>query len=273
MFGGFTARPNFGNQLFPSRTLGQFGNISNAIAANFLAATGITDATTINAINQLVADLTFYGLIAKLRAVYPFVGSTATTQKYNLLDPRDLDAAYRLFFSGGWTHSATGALPNGLNAYADTFFNLNSMNSINDISYGYYARNNSISLGSFGWGVPIALIPANEFYIRYTGSQKYGYLFDTGNDGGSALDCRGFNAMSRIASNLKYIQLNATISTFTSASSGSLSSRTFVFSRGSQGYEDRENAFGFIGNGLTSTDLTNLRNSVQTFQTTLSRNV
>ena len=273
MFGGFTARQNFGRQLFPTVTLGQFGNQTTQIVTNFLNITGITDATIINALNTLVSELIANNILVKLKALYPMVGGTATTHKFNLLDPRDLDIAYRLSFLGGWTHSATGALPNGTNGYADTFLNLNSMNSINDISYGYYARNNTISAGSFGWGVPTALVPPNEFFIRYTGSQKYGYLYDTGNDGGSALDCRGFNAMSRIASNLKYIQLNATISTFTSASSGSLSSRTFVFSRGSQGYEDRENAFGFIGNGLTFTDLTNFRNSVQTFQTSLSRQV
>ena len=77
MFGGFTERPNFGKQLFPSRTLGQFGNQATQIAANFLNATQISDPTIVAAINQLVADLFFYGLIPKMRAVYPFVGGTA----------------------------------------------------------------------------------------------------------------------------------------------------------------------------------------------------
>jgi hypothetical protein len=167
-----------------------------------------------------------------------------------------------------------------LNIICDELCNLNNeiprvhmetMNSINDISYGYYSRTNNQSEGSFGWGVPSGI--NNEFWIRYGDSNKYGYLFDTGNDGGLVLDCKGFNAMSRTASNNKFIQLNSTINTFSSASSGSLLSRNFIFARGSQGYENRENAFGFIANGLTSTNLSNFYTAVQAFQTTLSRNV
>jgi hypothetical protein len=239
----------------------------------FMTAAGINNTTILNALCVLVTSLKSNGVWAKCNAIYPFVGGTATTHKFNLKNPADTNAAFRLSFSGGWTHSSNGALPNGVNAFADTFINLNTMNSINDISYGYYARNNTQSTGSFGWGVPTALSPLNEFWIRYTNNLKYGYLHDNANDGGATLDCRGFNAMSRIANNLKYIQINATIATFTSISSGTLASRNFIFSRGSQGYENRENAFGFVGNGLTSTELTNFRNSVQTFQTSLSRQV
>jgi hypothetical protein len=239
----------------------------------FIEATGITNPTEISAITNLVTDLKTYSIWDKMKAIYPFVGGTATSHKYNLKNPQDTDAAFRLIFNGGWIHSSTGALPNGTNASADTNLDLITMNSINDISYGYYSRTNSQSAGSFGWGVPTSI--NNEFWIRYTGGgDKYGYLFDNANDGGSAGgDCRGFNAMSRIASNIKYIQKNNSISTYSSVSSGTLSSRNFYFSRGSQGYEDRENAFGFIGNGLTDTELLNLYTAVQTFQTTLGRQV
>ena len=130
--------------------------------------------------------------------------------------------------------------------------NLNIMNSINDISYGYYCRTNTQSQGSFGWGVPS--FASNEFWIRYPDNNKYAYLYASAVIGPIS-DCRGLNAMSRTASNNFIVQLNSTLNTYTSASSGSLSSRNFIFAQGSQGYEDRENALGFVGDGLTSANL------------------
>ena len=91
-------------------------------AENFITATGITDATQQGAIRTLVTDLKDAGLWNKLQSIYPFVGGTATTHKFNLRNAQDSNGAFRLIFSGGWTHAATGALPNGTNGYADTFW-------------------------------------------------------------------------------------------------------------------------------------------------------
>jgi hypothetical protein len=95
----------------------------------FLTATGITDQTIIDALNAMDNSLISAGLLpsgtgaGKIKALYPFVGATAGTHKFNFVDPRDLDAAFRLTFNGGWTHNSNGVLPNGTNAYGDTFFN------------------------------------------------------------------------------------------------------------------------------------------------------
>ncbi len=87
-----------------------------------IESTGVTLTTTEkNACNQLVVDLKGYGIWTKMKALYGFLGGTAGAHKWNWKDPRDLDAAFRLVFNGGWTHSSTGATPNGTNGYADTF--------------------------------------------------------------------------------------------------------------------------------------------------------
>jgi len=91
-------------------------------AENFITATGITDATQQGAIRTLVTDLKDADLWNKLQAIYPFVGGTATTHKFNLRNAQDSNGAFRLTFVGGWTHAVTGVLPNGTNAYADTSF-------------------------------------------------------------------------------------------------------------------------------------------------------
>jgi hypothetical protein len=250
-----------------------FGPTYDADAQAFFdrvtTAGGTLSTTEKDATNQLVLDLKANSLWTPMKAIYPMVGASAAACAQNLKS-----ASFTGSFSTGWTFASTGVTPNGTSAYFDTTLNLNIMNSINDISYGYYCRTNSLSIGSFGWGFGGATSPINEFYIRYTDGNKYGYLFDGGNDGGAVSDCRGLNAMSRIATTTKYIQLNSSISTFSSSSSGSLTSKNFVFGKGAQANaEDRENAFGFVADGLTTTNLSNLYTAVQAFQTTLSRSV
>jgi hypothetical protein len=95
----------------------------------FLSAASISNSTQRLAINYLTFSLKLNGLWDKLNAIYPFVGGTATTHKFNLKNPLDTNAAFRLSFVGGWTHSASGVLPNGTNAYANTF----CVNSFGDI--------------------------------------------------------------------------------------------------------------------------------------------
>jgi hypothetical protein len=111
----------------------------------FINAAAITDSTQQTAINNLVVGLKADGTWTKMKAIYPFVGGTATTHKYNLKDPRDLNAAFRLTFNGGWTHSANGALGNGVNNSAQT--SINALNNLSEASYNYsvYSRNQFLS--------------------------------------------------------------------------------------------------------------------------------
>jgi hypothetical protein len=88
----------------------------------FLTAAGITDPVISNAICNLVVGLKADGLWTQIDAIYPFVGGTAFTHKWNLKDPRDLYVAYRLSFFGGWRHDSRGIQGNGTNTYADTYF-------------------------------------------------------------------------------------------------------------------------------------------------------
>lgn len=92
-------------------------------AAAFIAAAGITNPTQQNAINTLVLSLKSASLWTPMVAGYPIVGGTADSHKINLKDPRDLDAAFRLSFGGGWTHNASGMTGNGTTNFADTFCN------------------------------------------------------------------------------------------------------------------------------------------------------
>jgi hypothetical protein len=91
-------------------------------AQAFITAAGITNSTEKSAINTLVLGLKTDDIWTGMTAIYPFVGGTASSHKFNLKDPRDLDVAYRLNFRGGWVHNSQGIKGNGINTYADTFY-------------------------------------------------------------------------------------------------------------------------------------------------------
>jgi hypothetical protein len=53
-------------------------------AAAFFTSTGITNTTQKDAVNTLVLELKAESLWTKFIAIYPLVGGSATTHKYNL---------------------------------------------------------------------------------------------------------------------------------------------------------------------------------------------
>lgn len=111
----------------------------------FIAAAGITDPTQQAAVAQLVFDLKAAGLWATLFALYPMVGGTAFSHKFNLIDPRDADEAFRLTFAGMWVHSDDGAEPHA--AYARTHFIPTEHWTLTDGSMGFYSRTDDGNLG------------------------------------------------------------------------------------------------------------------------------
>jgi len=241
--------------------------------AAFLIATGITDATIISALNTLYADLVGYGIWTKLKAIYPFVGGTATTHKFNLKDPRDLDVAFRLAFAGGLTHNANGVTGNGLNGTASTFFNptLEGI-SLSSFGMGVYSRTDSqedkvdISGGTGAQSSLFAIrgnfgIGANTIIHRIFSS--LGTLTSSG-----ATSSLGYFSQNR--NNLINISVNQnTIVSSKSQSAQTLTNTTIsIISNSNRNY-----AFAFLSEGLNTTEDGNLRTAVQAFQTTLGRQV
>jgi hypothetical protein len=247
-------------------------------ATAFLNVTGITDATIKDAINTLVVDLKGYGIWTKMKAIYPFVGGTATTHKFNLKDPRDLDFAFRLTFFGGWTHSSNGVLPNGTNAYADTFLTPSTSLSINNASLGYYGGNNTGSsidkatMGSLNWPPfkVFCVIPA------YTDIGLFGDVNDGSITSTANTNTSGFIFITRTSSTQKIHSIRGTQTTKTETSTGLPTRKVVIGARNYntiEFYSAIQHRFTFIGEGLTDTEASNLYTAVQNFQTTLGRQV
>lgn len=113
---------------------------TDADAQAFIDAAMLTDATEVAAGTQLITDFKDSGIWNRSVAIYPMLGGSASSHKWNAKNPLDTNAAFRLSFSGGLTHSSNGILPNGTTGYADTFIEANEHFPPYSMSVWYYSR-------------------------------------------------------------------------------------------------------------------------------------
>jgi hypothetical protein len=247
-------------------------------AQAFFTASGLTGATELNAVNQLVLDMKSYGIWSKMKAIYPFVGGTAALHKWNLKDPRDLDAAFRLVFSGGWTHSSTGAFPNGTNAYADTFFNTDDVTTTGLQSYGVYIRTNpTFAVDTIE---VITGLRNGIYWIRVLNTSPTTSNIRSGNRSDNISGVTGLIGHSRSTATQWYINNNSTIYVGNTNASTLTPETIITFTLGAynnlsiiSNFSTQQLAFAFYGEPLLSSEMTNYYTAIQTFQTSLSRQV
>lgn len=214
--------------------------------------------------------------------------SIATTQqafissqhKFNLKDPRDLNAAYRLTFGGGLTHDSNGVLGNGVNGYAVTYFNCVTGLPSTNIHTSWYQRTAS-TLGAFSTEIaPDKAYTGSWLTFRTNNKVSGNAYFSAGNDaiGASVSNTlSGFLLGSKSASNSRKLYRNgsvlATTTTYDTTALPTENLRLWGNSFPSGAFSGNNCAFSSIGDGLTDADAINLYNRVQAFQTTLNRAV
>ena len=250
-----------------------YGTLTTA----WIAATGETDLTILGALNTLETDLTTYGLTAKMKALYPFVGGTAGKHSYNFINT----AAYQITWNGGITHSSNGIQGNATNGYGDTGLNFLSAYSTNDSCHlSVYSRTNNtekaVDIGASSSTYTILSIKRNDqsdtsfFGINTSGT--FATLAADTNSSAFYLGTRtgtttnGWKNSSKVATASGASSLrpnyNAVICAFNVGGS--------MFSGY---YSSKQYALASIGDGLNDTEAANFYTAVQAFQTTLSRQV
>lgn len=137
-FKAFYNNYNFGNSQFPNNIMGNM--VFDEDALKFIKIVGITKPNQQYALNQLCYELKIAGFWDKFIALYPVIGGTAATHKWNLKNISDTDAAFRLTFTGGWTHDDNQMKPNGTNAYANTYIYPSASLSLTDNHISAYTR-------------------------------------------------------------------------------------------------------------------------------------
>ena len=248
----------------------------------FITAARITDPTQINAINRLVLNYKGQGnlntsvdLWTNSLAIYPMVGGTATTHMYNLKNPVDSNAAFRLSFSGGWTHNSNGITGNGTNTFANTFLNPNTGLSSGSGRIGVYSRTNlnevRYDMGCAAGGSELITITrgADLFYSNYGSNASYGTSANT--------DSRGFFITNRLGgTNTTGYKNGSLVITHAETESrpnfsiyiGALNNGGVAASFAAKNY-----AFSVIGQGLSDANSLLEYQIIQQFQQDLNRQV
>lgn len=251
---------------------------ADADAVAFLAAAAITDATITSAICTLVTSMKANGTWTKMDAIYPMVGGTATTHKFNLKNPADTNAAFRLSFNGGWTHSANGALPNGSNTFADTFYVPVTTGIQNSHHLSYYSRTN-VNLTQVEIGISTNNSNNNILEIRTSGITYYIINQNSPYATAADTDSRAYYIANRTSASVVNGWRNGVkVVTGTTASNARSAFKIYigVYSVNNVTntlWTTKECAFATIGQGLSDTEAAALYSAVQTFQTTLGRQV
>lgn len=269
-----------------NRSVGAIDSDAQAFFDRVSTAGGSLTSTEKAAINQLVLDLKTYSLWSKMKAVYPMVGSSAAACAQNLIS-----SSYTGSFTSGWTFASTGATPNGTNAYMNTTLVPSTELILNSIGLSVYSRTNTggtVQKAEIACAFGASYLPLIQLAVRRYengGVDQYVNQLYSYNDGQGRVyvtntDSRGFYTTSRTSSSLNKSYKNGLV----------VGSNTDVISQIQpsvplyisalnannitvQDYSDRELAFASIGDGLTDTDASRLYTMVQSFQTTLSRQV
>jgi hypothetical protein len=267
------------DDVLQGRFLGTDQNVKN-----FVNATGIQNADTISALDTFVTTLKNDGIWTKLYALYPFVGGGQDTNRVNLIDT----GSYNLGFTGSWAYSDNGISSNGTDTWANTFFNPTS--SVSD-----YARNSSLAVftrtdsTSSGYDMGAEL---NGTYRTYFISKNTGNTsqYDVGFDSlttPSAVTGSGFwvASVSGSSSDNQKIFRNATKLanktytsdvTFVPSTSIAIAANHVITFGGSttvNAFTSESYSLASIGKGFTDGEVSLYNTAVQSFQTSLGRNI
>ena len=236
-----------------------------------------------NQINALFTDLKSQGLYNKIQAFYPFLGTTAAQHKWNAKNPLDTNAAFRLQFFGGGTHSNLGYQCNGTNAYANTFFAINLNANINSFGATIVCGTNNANYGTdvtdMGSTNPASATNMFRFTVRQNNTNKMSYFCSYNQANGAFftnnVDCRGVFTGLRNSISENKLFINKTLKA--SGTGGGTAPTGGIYigasNQGSSpfGYSNQRIQFTAIHEGLTDAEVVALHTIIDNFETAIGR--
>ena len=262
-------------------SLGAYSPGYDANAQAYLAAAGITNNAQQGTVNNLVISLKTTpsslggSLWSRLDAFYPFLGATANSASWNLINP----AVYRITWHGSPVFNSLGVTGDGATAYGDTGLNPATAASPN------YTQN-SASLGAYLQN-PGAAGPQNSFFGAVDGAANRASIYYNGAnfvlDGMNS----GNNVLGTLASStglVMGVRLSSTVGNFVvggtsdqgtaTTSTGAPNATFYVLARNNGGPQFPINATEgcfFIGGAFSITDVSNLNTNILAYVTALGR--
>lgn len=246
---------------------------------DFLDASGITDETIINALNNFVVALKAENFWVRFIAIYPLVGGTAATHKWNLIDPQDTDAAFRYTFGGTVTHASTGATIGASGNMRSKIVPATHL-TLGAHSVHAYIRNNDMAGNKMIYGASdgtnfTQINPPNATFTAIDGTLALGDIAVV-----MAASTRLISLVRTATNALALYRSGVSIATNTETISALVPGFDIWFgSRNNMGTPDFPSVYEFAlamvenGTGFTSGEMTTLNSIVDTFETDLGRQV
>jgi hypothetical protein len=247
-------------------------------AQAFITAAAIRNPTQQAAINTLVVDLKGYGVWTKASMIHPYVGGTSTSTSYNLKNT----AQFQISWVGGWTWDANGVKGSAVNSYGNTGFNFSTqISSVNVFSAALYTNQYTTGGIDFGadnnsnWYLAVKTSVFGTNLGAFAAASPVTYSDTTGLGFYTAV--KSTNPTPGFSNNVIYKNGSSVLST-TNTSGTLYNGNVYIGGLNRNGSlllpTNIRYAFSAIFNAsLTATEAANLRTAVQTFQTTLGRQV
>jgi hypothetical protein len=254
-----------------------YGNSDPDVQA-FLAVTGITDPTIKRALSILVADLKSNNLWSLCEVIYPIVGGTDDTHKYNLKNPQNTNAANRLSYTGGRTSDALGLQGNGTTGWADTFYSIPRQN---DLHMSVYINNNTTGKCIIG-ALATTTSPFTQLYPRGDGTSIASNTCEadinqsaSSTSAATVTNSQGMYIVTRTASNvIKTFLRGSVLINATTASTG-ITNRTLALMGRKTATVAEFSAFRMayvsFGRGLTDSQSTLYTSLINKYESNLNR--
>lgn len=205
----------------------------------------------------------------------PYVGGTAVTHSYNLINT----ALYQSTFAGGVTHNANGVTYNGTNGYQNQNFNPLSVGiNKNSFAYSFYSGTATLTGAAprpFGIN---GFASASAFWV-YTSAGVQFVAWDPSNRAVGS-NFTGLTTFQRINNTTKNEYKNGAILNTHAVNSDALNLPNSSFFEGASNQSGTPAGYAGYNCRLTSISLSRsaseeqtFYNIIQTFQTTLGRQV
>jgi hypothetical protein len=247
-----------------------------------IAAGGTLSGAQQTAIDTFFVDLKADGIYSKLYFMYPFLGGVANSNKINALNP----GTYDLTFNGPWTHSTTGSYAENQetspSSYADTGYDINTSTADSNWSFGYIHKpkttgapygysgtgpsSNYMVAGWSGTGMDI-------FYPNFTGIASIvnsgGAFFGLVRNASNSWKGAGIASGSAASGGFTY----STNQTSTWSAPGSTTNIWYNRINPSGFNSWGLYTFGFAGQALSDSEMTNLAINVNSLQIAIGNNI
>lgn len=242
---------------------------ADADVTAYIAQSGITDATEISAVCQLVTDLKNYSLWSKFDIIYPFLGSSVSSGTVNLKNPALYQMTFNAlatdsFSSMGWI-TAWGADTNLVSSsltYGDTHLACYSRSDVNGAAYDFYV------LGCLQYFSRLSNLMLCDMYNTSGGATTRITTTNT--------NSIGFNMVSRTLPDSFALYKNGTLLKSQTGLGGALNANNLLIGTQNDGAltpPTRNYAFMSVGLGMNATEASNFNTAVLDFCTTLGRNL